>query len=86
MKYYAFKSLYGYNNTIREGKILAFTSEESLRYLLQVNLDLIEIMSTLRLHLRKKVYIYAKIIRFKKKYKIPEDLFKRELGLIKFII
>ena len=86
MKYYAFKSLYGYNNTIREGKILAFYSNESIRYILQVNLDLIEIMSVFRLHLRRSAYAYAKIIRFKKKYKIPEDLFKRELGLIKFII
>ena len=86
MKYYAFKSLYGYNNTIREGKILAFNNAESLRYLLQVNLDLIEIMSIFRLYLRRSTNAYARIIRFKKKYKIPEDLFKRELGLIKFII
>ena len=86
MKYYAFKSLYGYNNTIREGKIFAFNSNESLRYILEVNLDLIELMSIFRLHLRRSIYSYARIIRFKKKYKIPEDLFKRELGLIKFII
>ena len=86
MKYYAFKSLYGYNCTIREGKILAFNNAESLRYLLQVNLDLIEIMSIFRLYLRRRTNAYARIIRFKKKYKIPEDLFKRELGLIKFII
>lgn len=86
MKYYAFKSLYGYNNTIREGKILAFNSNESLKYILEVNLDLIELMSVFRLHLRRSTYAYSRIIRFKKKYKIPKDLFKRELGLIKFII
>ena len=86
MKTYAFKSLYGYNPTIREGKIIQFTSNESLRYILQINLDLVEIMSVFRLHLRRSIYVYSRIIRFKKKYKIPEDLFKRELGLIKFII
>ena len=86
MKTYAFKSLYGYNPTIREGKIIQFTSNESLRYILQTNLDLVEIMSVFRIHLRRSTIMMKRIIRFKKKYKIPEDLIKRELGLIRFII
>ena len=86
MKYYAFKSAYGYNPTIREGKIIAFTSNLSLKYILEINLDLVEIMSIFRLHLRRSVIFMKRIIKFKKKYKIPEDLIKRELGLITFRI
>lgn len=86
MKCYAFKSLYGYNPTIREGRIMKFNNNETLRYLLEVNLDLVEIMSIFRLHLTSKAIMMSKIIKFKKKYKLPEDLLKRELGLIKFRI
>lgn len=86
MKCYAFKSLYGYNSTIREGRIMKFNNKETLRYLLEVNLDLVEIMSIFRLHLTSKAIMMSKIIKFKKKYKLPEDLFKRELGLITFRI
>lgn len=84
MKYYAFKSLYGYNPSIREGKILAFSSKETLKYLLEINLDLVEIVSIFRIHFREKVIMMNRYLKFKKKYKIPNDLFKRELGLITF--
>ena len=84
MKYYAFKSLYGYNPSIREGKILAFSSKETLKYLLEINLDLVEIMSIFRIYFREKVIMMNRYIKFRKKYKIPNDLFKRELGLIIF--
>ncbi len=84
--YYAFKSSYGYNSSVREGKIMKFTCKETLKYLLETNLDLIEIMSVFRIHLRRSTIMMKRIIRFKKKYKIPEDLIKRELGLIRFII
>ena len=84
MKYYAFKSLYGYNPSIREGKILAFSSKETLKYLLEINSDLVEIMSIFRIHFREKVIMMNRYLKFKKKYKIPNDLFKRELGLITF--
>ena len=84
MKYYAFKSLYGYNPSIREGKILAFSSKETLKYLLEINLDLVEIMSIFRIHFREKVIMMNRYLKFKKKYKIPNDLFRRELGLIIF--
>ena len=86
MKLYAFKSLYGYNSSLREGKIMEFTSKETLKYVLEVNLDLVEIMSVFRLHLTKKAIEYNRIKKFFKKYKFPEDLFKRELGLIRFTI
>lgn len=86
MKLYAFKSLYGYNPSLREGQVMKFTSRETLKYVLEVNLDLVEIMSVFRLHLTKKAIEYNRIKKFLKKYKIPEDLFKRELGLIRFII
>ena len=84
MKYYAFKSLYGYNPSIREGKILAFSSKETLKYLLEINLDLVEIVSIFRIHFREKVIMMNRYLKFKKKYKIPNDLFRRELGLIIF--
>lgn len=86
MKYYAFKSLYGYNPSIREGKILAFSSKETLKYLLEINLDLVEIMSVFRIHFREKAIMMNRYLKFRKKYKLPNDLFNRELGLITFRI
>ena len=63
MKYYAFKSLYGYNPSIREGKILAFSSKETLKYILEVNKDLVEIMSIFRIHFREKAMIMNRYIK-----------------------
>lgn len=85
MKYYAFRSELGYNSMIREGKVFAFTGNETLRYILETNYDLVEIMSTFRIHLIPRLYILGKYLRFKKKYKMPRDLLKRELGLIHFV-
>tara|TARA_Y100000813_G_C24094240_1_gene319681 strand:+ start:322 stop:585 length:264 start_codon:yes stop_codon:yes gene_type:complete len=85
MKYYAFRSELGYNSMIREGKLCSFTSNETLRYILETNYDLVEIMSTFRIYLIPRLYILGKYLRFKKKYKMPRDLLKRELGLIHFI-
>ena len=86
MKYYAFKSLYGYNPSIREGKILAFSSKETLKYILEINLDLVEIMSVFRIHFREKAIMMNRYLKFRKKYKLPNDLCNRELGLITFRI
>jgi|TARA_B110000483_G_scaffold189039_1_gene224185 hypothetical protein len=86
MKYYAFKSLYGYNPSIREGKILAFSSKETLKYILEINVDLVEIMSVFRIHFREKAIMMNRYLKFRKKYKLPNDLFNRELGLITFRI
>ena len=43
MFYYAFKSNYGYNPSVREGKIYFFSSKISMIYLLSTNKDLINI-------------------------------------------
>lgn len=81
---YAFKSSFGYNCTVREGKIYNFTSKESLKYLLEVNIDLIEIMSPIKLLLRKYLRRYIIEKRFMKIINLPSDLLKREIGLINF--
>ena len=85
MKYYAFRSELGYNSMIREGKLCSFTSNETLKYILETNNDLVEVMSIFRIYLIPKLYTLGKYIKFKKKYKMPRDLLKRELGLIHFI-
>ena len=81
---YAFKSSFGYNSTVREGKIYNFSSKESLKYLLEVNIDLIEIMKPIKLRLRKYLRKYIVQKRFLKKINLPSDLFKRELGILNF--
>lgn len=81
---YAFKSSFGYNSTIREGRIYHFSSKDSLKYLLEVNIDLIEILISIKLRLRKYLRNYIIKKRFLKKIKLPSDLIKRELGIINF--
>ena len=39
MKFYYFYSKFGYNDTVREGKIYKFTSNETLKYVLEINID-----------------------------------------------
>jgi hypothetical protein len=70
---------------IREGKLFAFTGNETLRYILETNCDLVEIMSIFRIHLIPRLYILGKYLKFKKKYKMPRDLLRRELGIIRFV-
>lgn len=48
MFYYAFKSNYGYNPSVREGKIYFFSSKISMVYLLCINKDLINIAYPIR--------------------------------------
>ena len=67
MKYYAFRSELGYNSMIREGKILKFTGNRTLKYILETNVDLVEIMSIFRLHLIPRLYTLGRYIKFKKK-------------------
>ena len=81
---YAFKSSFGYNSTIREGKIYNFSSKESFKYLLEVNIDLVEIMTPIKLLLRNHLRRYIIEKRFMKIIKLPSDLLKREIGLINF--
>ena len=84
LKTFAFKSSFGYNCTVREGKIYKFSSSEMLGYLIEVNIDLIEILSILRIHFKKYLKNYIICKRFLKKIKIPRDLLKRELGILNF--
>ena len=62
MKFYCFYSKFGYNDTVREGKIYKFTSNETLKYILEINIDLIAISSKLYYYLRPhlKNYLDAK--------------------------
>ena len=81
---YAFKSSFGYNSTVREGRIYNFSSKESLKYLLEVNIDLIEIIKPIKLRLRNYLRKYIVKKRFLKNINLPSDLFKRQLGIINF--
>ena len=81
---FAFKSSFGYNSTIREGKIYNFSSRESLKYLLEVNVDLIEIIKPIKLRLRKYLRRYIIEKRFIKRINLPSDILKRELGILNF--
>ena len=81
---YAFKSSFGYNCSVREGKIYNFSSRESLKYLLEVNIDLIEIIRPIKLRLRKYLRRYIVEKRFLKRINLPSDLFKRQLGILNF--
>ena len=76
-----FKSNYGYNNTIREGKIYNFTSLESVKYLLEINRELVDLTIILKKFFYKiKLFIIKKIIN----KNIIYNFNKRELGLINF--
>ena len=62
MKFYYFYSKFGYNDTVREGKIYKFTSNETLKYVLEINIDLIAVSTKLYIYLRPylKKYLDAK--------------------------
>lgn len=79
MKYYAFESTYGYNNTIRLGKIHKFTSPDTLKYILEVNVDLIELSYRFRIF-SKHVKYFLKVRKIRKRFKI-EYIHLVELGL-----
>ena len=83
-----FKSSNGYNSTIREGKIYIFTSNETLRYLLQVNPDLIQLNSPIKRLINYYKKSYRPYIRFKmflrrKKISMIKFIFLREYDLIR---
>ena len=83
-KSFAFKSSFGYNSTLREGKIYNFSSPEMLVYVMEVNIDLVELLSIFRIHFRNHIKNYIIKKRFLKKIKLPRDLIKRELGILNF--
>ena len=76
-----FKSNYGYNNTIREGRIYNFTSLLAVKYLLEINRDLIDLTFIIKNFLYKiKIFLMKKIIN----KNIIVYLQERELGLRNF--
>ena len=83
-KCYVFKSIFGYNSSVREGKIYNFDSKESFKNLLEINVDLIEIITIFRSKFIKHLKKYLLHKRFLKNIKLPSDLIKRELGIINF--
>ena len=84
--YCAFRSIYGYNPSIREGKYYFFENINSFKELICINKDLICISSAFKVFFLKHTQNYIRIKRFRKKYKLPQDLFKRELGMLTFHI
>lgn len=83
---YAFYSIYGYNPIIREGRYYNLISKNDFKQIIVTYCDLVAISSKLKLYLLKPLQNYIRIKRFKKKYRIPEDLFRREIGEITFRI
>ena len=77
-----FESSYGYNNSIRLGKLYIFTSLDTIKYLLSVNLDLIvlnykfnQLIRIVKKYLHNKRVL--KMIRTKIK---PAHIFEIQLG------
>lgn len=83
---YAFYSIYGYNPIIREGRYYNLISKNDFKQVIVTYCDLITVSSTFKIFFLKHVQNYIRIKRFKKKYKLPQDLFKRELGILTFRI
>jgi len=86
MKAYSFRSLDGYNTQVELGRIYIFSTNKTLKYLLEVNKDLIVNSSIIKNFFINHVYKYPTRYKFFKKYKLPKHLKLRELGLLKFII
>jgi len=77
--YYAFESSYGYNTSVRLGRIYNFTSHSFIIYLLEANPDLIVLNSIFRrFSLHVKRYLFFKNI---KKYITIQNILDRELGI-----
>lgn len=77
--YCVFESTYGYNSSIRLGKVYYFPSKETIVYLLEVNKDLILLNSKFRyFSLFIKRFLFYKNI---KKYITIQDILDRELGI-----
>ena len=86
MKVYSFTSSNGHNSQVDLGKIYIFSTNKTLKYLLEVNKDLIVNSFVLKFIFMKYVYRYPTKYKFFKKYTLPKDLYLRELGLLKFKI
>ena len=86
MKAYSFRSSDGYNTQVELGRIYIFSTNKTLKYLLEVNKDLIVNSFIIKKFFINHVYKYPTRYKFLKKYKLPKDLKLRELGLINFKI
>lgn len=77
--YVAFKSTYGYNTTVREGK-LYYLSKNTIKYLLEVNKDLILLSFFIKMFcLKVRSYLFFRFI--KSRYRIFLFFIKsREIG------
>ena len=81
MKAFVFESIYGYNTSIRLGKIYLI-SNEAARYLLEVNPDLIIINRKFNIfisNVKKKIKMDRDIKLIQKKFS-PSHLFRMQLG------
>lgn len=86
MKKYSFRSSNGFNSQLELGRIYIFSTNQTLKYLLEVNKDLIVNSFIIKNFFINHVYKYPTRYKFFKKYKLPQDLYFREVGLLKFII
>ena len=82
MIYAVFESSYGYNTSLRLGKLYQFTSMETIKYLLEVNPDIILLNHTFKKLIKKvKRWLLKKKIseEIRKKIK-PHHLLELQLG------
>ena len=82
MIYAVFESSYGYNTSLRLGKLYQFTSMETIKYLLDVNPDVVLLNHTFRKFIKKvKIWLLKKKItkEIRKKIK-PHHLLELQLG------
>lgn len=62
--YVAFKSTYGYNPTVREGKIYYLSNKNTNKYLLEVNKDLILLSYFIKMFcLKVRRYLFFRFIK-----------------------
>ena len=82
MIYAVFESSYGYNTSLRLGKLYQFTSMKTIKYLLDVNPDVVLLNHTFKKFIKKvKIWLLKKKIteEIRKKIK-PHHLLELQLG------
>ena len=82
MIYAVFESSYGYNSSLRLGKLYLFSSMETIKYLLEVNPDIILLNHTFNKLIRKvkRWILKKKIIKLLRKRIKPHHLLELQLG------
>ena len=82
MIYAVFESSYGYNTSLRLGKLYKFTSVETIKYILEVNHDIILLNHTFKKLIKKvKIWLLKKKLteEIRKKIK-PHHLLELQIG------